>query len=235
MPAAAIPIIMAVSATAGTAYSIYAANKQQKTLESQYAQARQDQQNLQAKQEEQGQTQLNQAKPGLNQALGYYSTLLGGNRAQMRNVTAAPRAAITEQYRGAEHGLEKAGLRGGALDTAKEELARDRVGKVAGLTTGVQPMAAEALGNLTSGLMGNVNGAFGNAGMTGANLLNADARQLSEQRNADSRSMSSWGGLVSGLLSGYGGNKNYGVQPAGYTPSSSYATMPKTGPMEGWD
>ena len=94
-------------------------------------------------------TQLPQAgMPAVNQAKGYYETLLGGNRAQMGLATAAPRAAITEGYRGAERGLERSGIRGAAGDVARAELNRDRVGKIAGLTSGVQPMAAEALANL---------------------------------------------------------------------------------------
>lgn len=106
------------------------------------------------------------AMPGLRQSSNYYSTLLNGNRNQMRLATAAPTAAITAQYRGAERGLEHAGVRGGERMTAMAELNRDRAATIAGQTTGVQPMAAAALGDLSGRTMNSGLASLNEAGAT---------------------------------------------------------------------
>src|SRR5262245_29406416 len=99
---------------------------------------------------QQGKDLTNMGMPWLNQAGGYYSTLLRGNRAAMSQATAAPRAALTDTYRGAERSLERSGVQGAARDLAQGQLARDRASKIAGLTTGVQPYAADSLAKLGS-------------------------------------------------------------------------------------
>lgn len=205
MPAAAIPIIMAVSAAGGTAYGIYAQHKQQKTLEDQYAQARGDAQAQLGKENDRYNSQMGMAKPGVEKALGYYTTLLNGSRSEMRTATSQPRAAINDTYRGAARGLEHSGVRGGALDTAKSELSRDRAGKVANLTSGVQPMAAEALGNLSTGLMGNANSAGGNGLSLG--LLNSAGGRLNGDQDSG---VGAFGGLLARLLDRYGDGKSGG-------------------------
>ena len=98
--------------------------------------------------------QLTQSGMGaVNPALGYYQTLLGGNRAAMAGATAGARGAITDQYRGAERSIEQSGARGAGADQLRGDLLRDRTAKISGLTTGVQPAAAEALGGLGSHLI----------------------------------------------------------------------------------
>lgn len=86
--------------------------------------------------------------PAQQSALGYYQTLLGGNRAAQAQAIAAPTANITDMYRGAERNLDHKGIRGGGRDLAMAELGRGRVSQLAQLTTGVQPMAAGNLGSL---------------------------------------------------------------------------------------
>jgi hypothetical protein len=86
--------------------------------------------------------------PMVQNAGGYFNTLLRGDRAAMSQATAGPAAQITDQYRGANSSLEHMGIRGGEAATSRAELARDQAAKVAGLTTGVQPMAAGALASL---------------------------------------------------------------------------------------
>lgn len=157
MPALIVPAIMAAT----SAYSAYktgkAASAAQKASEAQMGQAAGlgNQQAALAGREENRANQLFQT--GMPQAMSagnYWQTLLGGNRAAMAQATAGPRGALTDQYRGAERGLERSGIRGGARDLATAQLSRDRAGQIAGLTTGVQPGAAANLAGLGTSLIG---------------------------------------------------------------------------------
>src|SRR3990172_6623730 len=101
-----------------------------------------------------GSSLTGQGVPALQQAGSYWSRLLGGNRAQMAQATAGPRAALTDIYRGAERGLAGSTVRGAARDVAQGELIRSRASQIAGLTTGVQPAAAQALQGVGSEFLG---------------------------------------------------------------------------------
>lgn len=94
---------------------------------------------------QQGQQVFSQGLPMLGNAGNYWQTLLQGNRGAMALATAGPRAAITDESRGAARGIERSGARGAVRDLAKAELSRDTFSKLAGLTTGVQPAAAQNL------------------------------------------------------------------------------------------
>jgi hypothetical protein len=111
-----------------------------------------------------------ESKPYLRQAGGYYSSLLSGNRAAMQQAVAPTIAQLTGQYRGAQRGVEGS-LRGAARDYALGGLARQKASDVAGVTTGVQPGAADALSRL--GLQGMQFGAplLGVAGNIYSNFL----------------------------------------------------------------
>ena len=130
--------------------------------------------------------------PATQNALNYYTTLLRGNRAAMQMATAGPAAQLTDTYRGAERGLERAGVRGGEAATARAELNRDRANSIAQLTTGQQGNAAAMLGQLggdaTSQGVRSVEGAsigYGNlAGQAGDR-----ANQYTQNERAD------WGGV----------------------------------------
>lgn len=123
--------------------------------------------------------QLTQSGTGLTnmglgptaQGLNYYQTLLGGNRARMAQATAGTRAAITDQYRGAETSLEHSGLRGAAGEQARAELNRDRAARISGLTTGVQPTAAAAVTDIGTNLLGQGGQRLGAAGQLWSGLL----------------------------------------------------------------
>lgn len=140
-----------------------------------------------------GQELAGETRPWLRQAGGYYSTLLGGNRAAMSQATAAPRAALTDVYRGAESNLARSNVQGAARDVGMAQLARDRASKIAGLTTGVQPMAAEALAKLGS--------QFAGAGIAGAdvggrlygNLLGAGFQNRTYGRREGQDAGETWG------------------------------------------
>lgn len=124
----------------------------------------------------QGQSTVQSGLDTLQQPTSYWSKLLGGNRAQMSQATAGARAGITDIYRGAERGIERSGVRGAARDVQKGELNRDRAGKIAGLTTGVQPAAAEAL----AGIGGNTAQLGGQLSGQGGSLLGASGNIFSD-------------------------------------------------------
>lgn len=149
-----------------------------------------------------GQGLIGQGLPGVQQSMGYYSSLLNGNRSQMGLATAAPRAAITDQTRGAEQGLERSGLRGGIRDLAKANLQRQSAGQIAGLTTGVQPDAARALGALGSETVGQGGNMLGQSGSIYSKLLGEgfDNRKYARKEGQDAGS--SIGSLLFDVLNG---------------------------------
>lgn len=156
---------------------------------------------------QQGHTLTNTGLPAVNSATNYWQTLLGGNRAAMGVATAAPRAAITDQYRGAERGLERSGVRGGVRDLLKGEMSRDRAGDTARLTTGVQPMAAEQLGTLGSNVLGQGTNALGNAGNLWGGLLGEGFRNRVYARQEGEHAGGSLGSMIFDILGGLGGKK----------------------------
>lgn len=151
-------------------------------------------------------TQLTQAGlPGAQQAASYYSTLLGGNRAQMSEAVAGPRGAITDQYRGAERGLERSGIRGAQGDLARAELNRQRVGQIAGLTTGVQPMAAAGLADLGTNLVSQGGQRQAAAGSLYGSLLGQGAANRIYARGEGEKAGTSIGSFLFDILSRFGG------------------------------
>lgn len=163
--AAAIPwIALSVSAagTGASAYNQYKANKTAKAAQQSVSDTAAGQLGLQRELFASG-------APMLNQAGSYWTTLLRGSRGAMSQATAGPRSAINDQYRGAATNLERSGVRGGVKDVSLAELSRDRAGKVAALTSGVQPAAAQNL----SEIGGKFLGVGSQAGSTGAGLYSS--------------------------------------------------------------
>lgn len=149
-----------------------------------------------------------QGQPYQQQAGDYYSTLLRGNRSQMAMATAAPRAAITDIYRGAESNLERSGVRGANREVASAELGRDRASKIAGLTTGVQPGAAAALAGMGNTMTGQGIAAMHGAGSIWDNLLGEGFRNRVYGRNEGEKAGTSMGSILFDLLSGTFGKKS---------------------------
>lgn len=176
----------------------------------------------------------------LGQAGNYWSSLLGGNRAQMAQATAGPRAALTDVYRGAQRGLEHSGVRGAQRDVASAELNRDRASKIAGLTTGIQPMAAQALTDVgarqaATGLSTTETG--GNlaqsAGSLYSNLLGQGQANRVYARREGENAGRSIGGFIFDILSGTLGQK--GAPNLGKVPTGSVNDIPKLlGPGLPW-
>ena len=95
-----------------------------------------------------GQSMLSEGRPWVQQPANYFQSLLSGDRAKMSQAIAAPTAQITQQARGEERGLERSGVRGAARDVAAADIGRRRGSAISGLTTGVQPAAANSLAGL---------------------------------------------------------------------------------------
>ena len=122
----------------------------------------------------------------------------------MAQATAGPRAAITDIYRGAERGLERSNVRGAQRDVAKSELNRGRASQIAGLTTGVQPMAAQALAGL-GGSQSELGGRMmGQGGNIFNSLLGQGTANRVYARGEGAQSGQNWGSLIFDMISGYG-------------------------------
>jgi hypothetical protein len=148
-----------------------------------------------------GSSLLERGMPRTDQAGAYWSTLLNGNRSQMAMATAGPRAQITDIYRGAESNLERSGVRGAARDVAAAELGRDRASKIAGLTTGVQPMAAQALAGIGSDETRMGAGMLGSSGNMWSNLLGEGFENRQYGRKEGEKFGTSMGRLIFDMLS----------------------------------
>lgn len=144
---------------------------------------------------------MKQGRPMIADAGNYYKTLLHGNRAAMGLATAAPRASITDSYRGAARNLDQSGIRGAAKDVHAGELNRQRAGQIAGLTTGVQPAAAEALGNLGTETTRTGVPLYNTAGNVYTNLLG----QGSNNRQYARREGENTGAAIGSLIRDVGG------------------------------
>lgn len=127
--------------------------------------------------------------PATMSSINYFAKLLQGNRATMQQAVAGPMRQITDTYRGAERGLERQGIRGGVRETAMAELNRDRAANIAGLTTGVQGQAANALADIGSSLtsqgMSGISGAAGQFGSAASGY----GGQATDFRNAQREDM----------------------------------------------
>jgi hypothetical protein len=164
---------------------------------------------------------INQGAPLTSQASNYWATLLGGNRAQMAQATAAPRAAITDVYRGAESNLERSGVRGASRDRATAELGRDRASKIAGLTTGVQPFAAQQLADIGGEQTRLGAGMLGQSGSIWGNLLGQGFQNRAYARHEGEKAGTSIGGFLFDILSGTIGKK-FGGGGIPTIPSTTY-------------
>jgi hypothetical protein len=139
------------------------------------------------------------AQRGLNyqeKPAQYFQSLLGGNRAAMSQAVAAPTAQLTGTYRGATRALDQAGVRGAARDQAVGDLNRDRASKIASLTTGVQPYAAEQLAGMGRDTLGQAPGLIGTAGNIYGGLLGQGNANRINARAEGERTASAIGGLA---------------------------------------
>lgn len=134
------------------------------------------------------QQQASYTTPALGRAMGYYDTLLRGNRAAMQQATAGAAGQISDTAKGAAMNLERMGVTGGQKVQAMADLARQSQGQLGQLSVGVQPGAAQALAGI---------------GQTG---LNTSAQAL--------QGLSTAGNIYSSLIGGQRGleQQQYGRQ-----------------------
>jgi hypothetical protein len=166
---------------------------------------------------------VQQGQSTVAQPTNYFSKLLSGNRALQSQAVAAPRAAISDTYRGAERNLEQGGVRGASRDQAKGDLSRQRAGQISSLITGVQPAAAGALTsigeNQTSqgvATAGQGVGATGASGNIFANLLQQGNANRQYGRSEGQNFGSGFGGLIFDMLQATGKFKGKSGGGPGY-------------------
>lgn len=164
--------------------------------------------------------------PAARKAVGYYQTLLGGNRAAMAQATAAPRAAITDTYRGAEANLDRSGVQGASRMRAEAELSRDRAAQIAGLTTGVQPAAAAALSSLGPTLTGQGATSTSAAGTVWSNLLGEGARNRVYARQEGENTGTEIGKLIFDTIAGTSWGRKNVPQTGPPAPGGGYPGYP---------
>lgn len=131
------------------------------------------------------QKQHTMAEPALSKALGYYTQLASGNRAQIGQAIAPDMAAAGEVYKGAERGLEARTAPGPTRDRQMGEMARQKAGQMA-----LMPMQARsgAYGNLATmgqNLNNNILGAYNAMGSNLGNMGNVYSQManMQQQRN----------------------------------------------------
>ena len=150
----------------------------------------------------QGANLMTTGQDTLAQPTSYYQQLLGGNRALQSQAIAAPRAAISDTYRGAERSLDQGGVRGAQRDVAQGELSRQRAGQISSLITGVQPAAAQALTGIGQTQTQQGIGATSGSGSLFSSLLGQGAQNRQYARSEGEKSGTAWGGMIFDMLSG---------------------------------
>lgn len=178
---------------------------------------------------QEGTSLTNQGRGGLGKAQGYWETLMHGNRAQMAQATAAPAGAIRDLYRGAERGIDRAGIRGGSRDMAFADLARERAGKIAGLTTGVQAQAAQGLAETSTPMLAAGTGLRLGAGNLWSNLLAQGSARVNQVDANGRANGAAVGQMLSDMMKNWpkSGAKPIPSHPIPTTPAPA-PTIPKT-------
>lgn len=166
---------------------------------------------LARQQRTQGASLFGTGLPAIQQASGYYSRLLGGSRAGLREAVAPEAAGIRDAYRGAGGAISRM-LRGGERDLAMARLSQGQAGQLGGLTLGVRPAAAGALGNLGMGsVYPGLTGGASAGSMIGGLLGTESARSMGAANlgyQASSGAAKEFGSLIADLLK-YGSKQGW--------------------------
>lgn len=185
----------------------------------------------------QGQALVQQGQANQSPAANFYRTLLQGSRGSMNQAVAAPTAAISDVYSGAEKNLEHSGVRGAARDVASADLGRQRASQISGLITGVQPAAAQGLAQIGGQQTGQGLSAQVASGNLFGNLLGEGFRNRVYGNQQADQAGQSTGGLIASLVqsgvSAYsggafsgGGGTTYGMGSGpGMVPGNGINTM----------
>lgn len=146
-------------------------------------------------------------------ATNYYDTLLRGDRAAQAQATAAPAARISDIYSGAARGLDQSGVRGAAKDVASADLNKNRASSLAGLVTGVQPAAAQALTSIGETQQNRGASMIHSANSTYSDLLGAGQKNRQAAQVAGTNTANSIGQLTTGaakIAGDWWNNRNKG-------------------------
>lgn len=199
-----------------------ASSAMQKTPEEQNAFAANTR--LAGQQTKQGNEMFNTAMPAVKSSLGYYNTLLSGNRAARVGAVAPEAESISSAYDGANRATARGYVQGGVRDQAIAENARAKAGQISRLTTGVRPGAAAAMSQIGASLLP---GAAARAG-TAANIYGGqgytEMQNRKTGREAGGEASANFGGLFARLLSltgkgGGGSGSGGGGNGLSYEPS----------------
>lgn len=182
-----------------------------------------------------GQQYSNLALPRVGQALNYYGTLLGGNRAAIRQAVSPELQDIGEAYKGSANQIGRSYLAGGQRDQALAENARGQAGQVSRLLGSVRPMAAQGVGQLGLGAAQVGQQQQYIAGLLNQGLLQSGFQNRLLGQQAGANAASQWGGLfarLSSALSGVG-TKGKTTVPGGGMPNpagaNNWPTLPGYG------
>jgi hypothetical protein len=216
---------IAVAGVATAAYSTYKASKAASANDANAKQAASMQQQAQTQQSDLSKSmvgyanqQFKLAGPALSAGMGYYSKILGGDRAAVQGAIAPDVAGVNTAYEGTQKYLDQQGVRGGARDNAVAENERQRVGQV-----GMLPFMARqgAAANLTqSGLALNSQGnqalsaASGATSAAGGQAYNFGNQQFG-QGQVRGGQIADMGGNVAKLFAQWMQGRGGGQTPAG--------------------
>ncbi len=124
-----------------------------------------------------GKTLYGQGTGALGRTSSYLETMMGkGGRGAMESATAPAKESIEDLYGGVSRSLQGANVRGGTRDLAIAEADREKYGKIARLTAGVQPAAAAALTDIGKFQTSSGVGATAGAGGIYSDLLGKELK-----------------------------------------------------------
>lgn len=213
----AVPIAIGVGSMIANHYASKAAAKQAMEKTPQETAAFDANTKLATQQAQQGNEMFQTAMPGVKNSLNYYNTLLSGNRAA-RTAAVAPEAeSVASAYDGANKAIGRGYVQGGQRDQAVAENARSKAGQIARLTTGVRPMAANAIAGISGSILP---GAAQRAG-TASNIYGqqANSEMLNRQygNKVGDQTSQNFGRLFAQImnLTKGGGGASGGLYPTG--------------------
>lgn len=174
-------------------------------------------------QNRQSQQLFGTAMPAVNNTLRYYSTLLSGNRGARMAAVSPEAEDVSNAYAGADASLKRSNVRGGERVAQLAENSRAKAGQIARLTTGVRPMAANAMGSMGMGLVGagDRSAAGANAGYSGLVSNSTNNRQqgnligLSAGQNLTGQLGKLFANIMGQGKSGSGGGGSWWAGPSG--------------------
>lgn len=136
--------------------------------------------------------QSSMAQPALNKAMQYYMTLANGNRGAIDSALAPERAQITDNYAGAEKGLNARLAAGPQRDRAIADLYKQRAGQLGLMPLQARAGAVENLGKMGQGLAGNALNAYSGA----SSALNGASNTGRNYMEAQSNSNKMWNSTI---------------------------------------